>query len=161
MANHLGELNPLRFAEENLLASPGALAVKDGKLIRIRTIVPARNKEGWCKFFDGRYCTIHPVAPFGCAFFDHHQDPRESEFISKLGLTRVAAIWKEKPRSLYSRIWQYLHDLGLISPAPEESRNLMLNAVGFYHLHKRNYIHAQNLGQKTDRRDIRGLEPPV
>jgi Fe-S-cluster containining protein len=57
-------------------ASPGAL-VKDlstGQTQRIGSITP-RYRHGRCVFLDeNERCTIHAVAPFGCAMFDTHMD---------------------------------------------------------------------------------------
>jgi len=117
------DLSP--FIEQNFLASPGALVSKAGQLLRIRTIVPAREEQGWCKFFDGKLCKIHPVAPFGCAFFDSHQELRHSERISALGLMFVAAQWQDEAHSLYCRIWHHLYRAGLTAPSPEECREWM------------------------------------
>jgi hypothetical protein len=113
------------FAKENLLASPGALVIKGGVLCRIRTLVAARNDRGWCRFFDGSPCTIHPVAPFGCAFFDSHQDQCESNAISANGLEIIARLWDDRPRSLYCEIWNDLFQRGMRAPAPEECRKKM------------------------------------
>jgi len=139
-AFHGAELNPCldwrhqdahfhQFILENLLASPGALVLKNGEPHRMRTIVPAR-KNGWCKFFDGNLCTIHPVAPFGCAFFDAHQDPHVSSAISGAGLTIIARLWEDDPHSLYCQIWNVLYRKSMRSPPPEECRQRMENHSG-------------------------------
>jgi len=52
------DLSP--FVEQNFLAPPGALVVKAGQLLRIRTIVPGRGEHGWCKFFDGKLSLQDP-----------------------------------------------------------------------------------------------------
>ena len=66
--------DPFLWAEANLLASPGALVAKDGKLFRIPTLVPAVKADGSCIHLTGGKrngkCAIHEIAPFGCAFFD-------------------------------------------------------------------------------------------
>lgn len=121
----LGYFDLSPFAEHNFLASPGALVAKAGRLYRIRTIVPARAENGWCKFFDGKLCRIHPVAPFGCAFFDSHQDPRHSQEISALGLMSVAAQWQNEESSLYCQAWHHLQRSSLTAPSPEECRHKM------------------------------------
>lgn len=121
----LGYSELFEFAEKNLLASPGALVAKNGKLFRIRTLVPARNDRGWCKFFDGRLCTIHPVSPFGCAFFDSHQKQSESNAISGAGLTIIAGLWEDHPDSPYCQIWNELDRKGMRAPAPEKCREKM------------------------------------
>jgi len=117
------------FVERNFLASPGALVAKAGRLFRIRTIVPARAESGWCKFFDGKLCKIHPVAPFGCAFFDNHQDPHYSQNISALGLMTIAAEWRNEESSNYCQVWHLLKRSGLTAPSPEECRRRMQRAA--------------------------------
>lgn len=55
-------------------ASPGALVkLRDsGQTIRVGTITP-RLRKGRCVFLDENdRCSIHSVAPFGCAMFDTH-----------------------------------------------------------------------------------------
>ena len=130
IATFLGYSKLSEFAEKNLLASPGAIVIKDGRLCRIRTLVPARNENGWCKFFDGSLCTIHPVAPFGCAFFDSHQEQSESNAISAKGLQIIAGLWEDQPFSRYCQIWNHLHQRGMRAPAPEECRDRMREQSG-------------------------------
>ena len=133
----LGCTDILGFVEENFLASPGALVAKScpgpdpgaGKLYRIRTFVPARGENGWCRFFDGKLCKIHPVAPFGCAFFDSHQDPCHSQRISALGLMSIEAQWRNEQSSLYCIIWHHLFLSGLTAPSPEECRQRMQESI--------------------------------
>ena len=127
IATFLGYSKLSEFAEKNLLASPGAIVIKDGRPCRIHTLVPARNDSGWCRFFDGSLCTIHPVAPFGCAFFDSHQEQSESNVISSKGLQIIAGLWEDQPLSRYCQIWNHLHGKGMRSPAPEECRDRMRN----------------------------------
>jgi hypothetical protein len=114
-----------QFILTNLLASPGALVLKDGRFFRIQTLVPARKDNGWCRFFDGKLCKIHPVAPFGCAFFDAHQKQSESNTISAKGLEIIAGLWEDQPHSLYCQVWNDLHRQDLRAPAPEECRDRM------------------------------------
>src|SRR5258708_4879591 len=72
IAEFLGETP--EQAQSHFWASPGAMAkVKEtGEIIKIGTITPKREK-GRCVFLDENdRCKIHPVAPFGCAYFDTH-----------------------------------------------------------------------------------------
>ena len=70
----------LKLPEEEVralfVASPGALVMdtRTGATRRIGTITPARKANGSCIFLDDatERCTIHPVAPWGCAYFDTH-----------------------------------------------------------------------------------------
>src|SRR5215472_1638750 len=51
-----------------------------GKTIEIPKIGPARDRRGRCVLLDeSNRCTIHQVAPFGCAYFDAHMDKTEVE----------------------------------------------------------------------------------
>jgi Fe-S-cluster containining protein len=65
----------------NFWASPGATVMdsQTGRVFQIGTITP-RLHEGRCVFLDDRdRCTVHPVAPFGCAYFDAHQTENEGQ----------------------------------------------------------------------------------
>lgn len=102
------EILPYSWAERNLLASPGALAVKNGVTFRIPTLVPAVKSDGSCIHFSAGRCAIHAAAPFGCAFFDCGPDPRDE--VSNQGLVTLIKTPKD---SLYYRIWDYLDARGL------------------------------------------------
>lgn len=68
--------------------SPGMVLSKAGKLFRVRTITP-QMKDGHCVFYQKRRCQIHPVAPFGCRFFDVHMDVAEGQRRSMWGVNRI------------------------------------------------------------------------
>lgn len=71
---------PVRVAALKFWASPGALLGNSltGQTFRVGTITP-RLVRGRCVFLDGQdRCTIHAVAPFGCAFFDTHMPAAEA-----------------------------------------------------------------------------------
>jgi hypothetical protein len=110
-----------RWASQHLLASPGALVVHGGKLGRIRTLVPARRENGSCVFLtaEGR-CSIHALAPFGCAFFDAHQSQAEADRRSQRGLRAVLEAWQAS--GPYARLWQALHAAGRDAPLPAVAR---------------------------------------
>jgi len=71
IADFLGE--DREQAKRHFWASPGALVrLGSGETVRVGTITPKRVK-GRCVFLDENdRCKIHPVAPFGCAYFDTH-----------------------------------------------------------------------------------------
>lgn len=65
------------------VASPGAIVAntRTGERFQIPTITPARSRVGGpCRFLSSEgSCTIHPVAPFGCAYFDAHMTKAEGQ----------------------------------------------------------------------------------
>ncbi|HEX8520617.1 MAG TPA: hypothetical protein VF669_00090 [Tepidisphaeraceae bacterium] len=74
MAAFIGAQDVFAFARDHLLASEGVAVVTDrGDRVTLRTLVPATEPDGSCKFLKGGRCTIHEVSPFGCAFIDAHQ----------------------------------------------------------------------------------------
>lgn len=112
--------DPLQWAETNLLASPGAIVMKDGLVFRIPTLVPARKGDGSCIHLTvaGR-CEIHEIAPFGCAFFSECHGDRPG--LADAGLKSVYEAWLD-PDSLYTRIWTFLAFHGKLNQAPEIAR---------------------------------------
>ena len=115
------------WSRRHLLASPGAKVMRGGSVFRIPTLVPARRADGACRFLtlDNR-CSIHSVAPFGCAFFDDHQFPEESDRRSKRGLQAVLEAWETGDG--YAQVWTFLAAAGLVAPPPEVCRAQMLRA---------------------------------
>lgn len=72
---------PVRVAALKFWASPGALLLSrdTGEVYRQGTITP-RRVRGRCVFLDAAdRCTIHAVAPFGCAYFDTHMPLAEAQ----------------------------------------------------------------------------------
>lgn len=103
-------VEPLIWAETNLLASPGALVMRDGQTFRIPTLVPATKPDGTCIHLNEGLCGIHGVAPFGCAFFDCHSLPQDA--LSRNGMIEVYKAFFLEPTSLYRRIWAHLDTEG-------------------------------------------------
>lgn len=67
--------------DHKLWASPGAIVMdtRSGQVGRVGTITP-RMKDGRCVFLDkDNRCSIHAVAPFGCAYFDTHMTKEEAD----------------------------------------------------------------------------------
>lgn len=121
MAPEAGNLEV--WAREHLFASPGALVGSAaGGVFRIPTLVPARKEDGSCIFLHGELCSIHAVAPFGCAFFDYHMSVGEGDRRSLKGLMSIV---QDPPPSVYASLWTWLWARGKRAPAPEESRRAM------------------------------------
>jgi Fe-S-cluster containining protein len=128
IAEHLGYSSLIKFAIENLLASPGALVMDRGKIRRIRTLVTARRDGGACLFLDVKdRCRIHSVSQFGCSFFDTHQTKEVEDRRSSAGHYQVDLAWKNK--QLYAQIWLLLNALGRVTPPPEVARARMRAAM--------------------------------
>jgi Fe-S-cluster containining protein len=117
----------LVWSRQHLLASPGAQVLRGGRVFRIPTLVPARREDGACRFLtaDGR-CAIHPIAPFGCAFFDSHQTGAESDRRSQRGLQAVLEDWQRG--GVYAQVWAMLVEAGRVAPPPEVCRAQMRQA---------------------------------
>jgi Fe-S-cluster containining protein len=76
----LGEPSAESLARNRLLVSEGAeVALPDGRRLRLRTLVPATDDRGACRFLDRGRCALHAVAPFGCSHFDAHMTKAESD----------------------------------------------------------------------------------
>lgn len=116
--------DPFAWAELNLEASPGALAMKDGKTFRIPTLVMATKDDGSCIYFQQRRCQIWADSPFGCAFFGCTSgSPEEQLRLSSKGLVAAYETWREP--TLYSRLWEHLWMSGRQAEAPEKKRARM------------------------------------
>jgi Fe-S-cluster containining protein len=92
IAGHLG-ITVAELGQRHLWASPGALIMDPctRQMRRAGTITP-RMEEGKCVFLSKQeQCTIHPVAPFGCAYFDVHMPPHEDRPRSVWGIAETLA----------------------------------------------------------------------
>ena len=120
MAEHLG-VYPHIYLANGLLASPGAVVVVQGSICRIPTIVPAMASYGKagkrCVFLNtDDTCKVHPVAPYGCAYFDDHMSGAEGDQRSKAALLSILR------SASYQRVWGLLWQDGRRSLPPEEKR---------------------------------------
>lgn len=111
------DADPLQWAEINLLASPGAIVMKNGEMFRIGTLVPATKPDGSCMHYQKRGCAIWEIAPFGCAFFGC--GAKDENHLSNQGLKQT---WNAQsdPKALYYRIWHHLWDMGRRQDAVED-----------------------------------------
>lgn len=124
IASAMGATNIEAWAMDNLLASPGATVARMTatglKPFQIHTLVPARAATGHCIHLCEQGCKIHPVAPFGCAFFDNDQSMEEAQRKSSEGLKAIMAEWeKDGP---YAQIWKKLDAAGKKAPWPRDCR---------------------------------------
>jgi hypothetical protein len=122
LAPNMNWVDLFDWAERNLLASPGALVMKDGELFRIPTLVPAVKADGSCIHLTNGQCGIHENAPFGCAFFDCGPDRRDGIVVASLTAVHKAFL---DETSLYRLVWFHLFTKGLRQSAPEVLRKRM------------------------------------
>ncbi len=123
ITRHLGYTDVMEFARENLLASPGAIVLRDNQQERIPPLVPQRGADGACRFLKNDLCTIHTVSPYGCAFFSEHEDRAMADRKSILGLVHITRDHQTNGR--YSRIWSMLDSANLRAIPPETIRQRM------------------------------------
>ena len=125
IADFLG-CDPFELAKNHLMASPGAIILSRGEILRLPTLVPYRNGDGQCKFLENDRCTIHAVAPYACAFFDYNMPDEEADPRAQAGITALFDVWvRKQDPMLYASMWQVLKGRGQIAAGPEERRKLL------------------------------------
>lgn len=143
----LSDADPFKWAELNLLASPGALVaqvverlfrsqLEPGKyerrlsrrLFRLPGLVLAAKPDGSCRFLSAQgACTTHDISPFGCAFFDGHaRVSPASDRLVRAGLKQSIEVG---PRHLYHQLPRHLIRKGLVSPSTQVKRARMRETI--------------------------------
>jgi len=105
---------------EHFEASSGAVVatIHNGTMIQrsVPSIVPRQVDAGRCVFLQGGKCAIHPVAPWGCAFFsvctNEHRTADETDRV-RAGI--AATIGNGEHSRLYTEQHQQLNDAGRIA----------------------------------------------
>ena len=120
------------FVLEHFRASDGAKVLKEvgGQLyqISVPTIVPAQKEDGSCVFLDENdHCSIHEVAPFGCAYHDTHMSAEEADPRSQFCVS--TQIQSHQNGTPYSQWVAMLAELGLSAPSLEERRANLEKAI--------------------------------
>jgi hypothetical protein len=91
IAAHLQQ--PLAEVKKLFWASPGAVVMNSqtSRQFRIGTITPRydRRKKRCVFLTEEGQCSIHAVAPFGCAYFDTHQSKEYGKTLSMWGLRKI------------------------------------------------------------------------
>ena len=142
--------DPFKWAELNLLASPGPIVAQVverlfrsrlqpekyerrlyRRCFRVPSLVLAAKPDGSCKFLSKEgACTIHEISPFGCAFFDGHAHASPaSDRLLRAGLNQSI---EAGPCDLYHRLRRHLIRKGLVSRSPAIKRaNAASSTVDF------------------------------
>jgi hypothetical protein len=107
------------FAREHFRASNATEIIRchhDGRKehMHVGTLVPTHRENGSCHYLENDRCTIHAIAPFGCAFFDCRQSKQQADAISSRGISAIIA--DRDAGGLYSRLWASLWKEGLQAP---------------------------------------------
>ena len=125
LMKNFAETDAEKFARDHLLASPGAVVVHEGEVKRIPTLVPRRGADNRrCHWLtDDNQCSIHAVAPFGCAFADAHMSRQQAH--RRMTPALIQVMRSAETGGLYSRLWQLLESEGRTAPGPELLRQEM------------------------------------
>lgn len=139
--------DPFKWAELNLLASPGPLVAQVVERLfrsqrerekcerrlyrrwfRVPGLVLAAKPDGSCKFLSTESaCTILDASPFGCAFFDgHNHASPASDRLVRASLNQSIEVG---PGHLDHRLRRHLIGKGLVSRPPEMKRARMRGAT--------------------------------
>jgi len=128
IAAHLGHADPVAFARESLFASEGAtLAMADGRIISLPTLVPRSDPGGACIFYKRGRCTIHAVSPFGCSQIDAHMS--DAEFTRRSNASYNALLDDLEAGGAYSRTVAELRAIGQVAPPLATRREGLLAAM--------------------------------
>jgi hypothetical protein len=128
IAAHLNYPDPDTFARDCLLASDGAtIAMRDGRVISLPTLVPKSRPGGACTFYKDGRCTIHGVSPFGCAYIDAHMP--DGEFTRRSHAHYAALLADQESGGHYSRTVSALRASGQIAPSIADRRANLLAAM--------------------------------
>ena len=127
IAGHLGVQATDEWIEQHFRASDGAKVVLQGNFLAVPSMVPAQKADGSCTFLDddGR-CTVHPVAPFGCAYLDMHMGQSEADERSQA--TIRAQLEDLAKQGDHSKHIANLAEKGLVAPPLFERRRNLENA---------------------------------
>lgn len=116
------------FVLTHFLVSDGAkVGIKTGDQLQIMSVpslVPAQRPDGRCVFLTSdEKCSIHPVSPFGCGYYDTHMDIEEGERRSKFCITEQLA--DHQSGGVYSQLCNLLNHLKLRAAPLVERRKAM------------------------------------
>jgi len=149
--------DPIRWAEEHLLASPGfrLLNERGGILVQIPTLVPKRQENGYCHWLQNGLCSIHENSPFGCAFVSQcQQSPEQAE--SRNIAARLARERAFQGGDLYAQIWHHLWDSGLRELTTQENIERGVQEVRRINAaQERNKVNAEKKARRKQKKKMK------
>lgn len=105
---------------------PGARYSAEMVTFRVPTIVPRQKPDGSCVFLAAAgHCTVHAVAPFGCAYHDTHLGEDEADKLGQYAVRQQIAGQKTR----YGWLWKLLYDLDRRATALAVRRKAFADAV--------------------------------
>ena len=120
--------DPLLWAEEHLLASPGLQIKTPQFTLSIPSLVPRRQENGHCHWLQDGRCAVHENSPYGCAFLCQcRQSNAQAEKITNAGREARAKAFEED--GLYARIWKHLWEKGWRELTSQQNRIRAASAV--------------------------------
>lgn len=130
--HHVGDLSG-DFVLNHFSASEGPLVIQramngEQTPLRVPTLVPAQREDGRCVFLtDDDKCSIHKVAPFGCAYHDTHASEAESYPRS---YHAVREQWQAHREGAPYAAWIFLlNQVGLTARPFAERKQAMSDAI--------------------------------
>lgn len=136
IARHCGQEGNHEWIVAHFLSSEGARVAKQIKYqgtprmieFSVPTIVPAQKENGDCVFLDAEgHCSIHPVAPFGCAYHDVHLTREEADPRSHYAVEQQ--IESHRNNGSYSAWCQVLATAGSVAPPLNQRKAAYLAAM--------------------------------
>ncbi len=128
------EVPLLEWASQYLSASEGAKVARPTptglEVFHVPSLVPKQQADGSCIFrTEEGLCGIHKVSPFGCAYFDTH-DQDDGEEASERAKYMVMQQMDDHVRhGVYSLLCEYLKDAGLTARPIEERNAAYVKAI--------------------------------
>jgi hypothetical protein len=120
--------DPLLWAEQYLLASPGFQIKTPQFTLSIPSLVPRRKGNGHCHWLQDGRCTIHENSPYACAFHNQcRQTDAQAERIGIAGREARAKAFEEDGQ--YAQIWRHLWEKGLRELTSTESMRRVREAL--------------------------------
>lgn len=127
---HTGRGATDAWVKQHFLTSEGGKVAgripHDGEMVTVvfsvPTIVPAQQEDGSCVFLDtqGR-CTIHEVAPFGCAYHDTHMNAAIGHERSIYAIRQQVEAHQQG--TAYSKWCEVLAAAGSVAPPLQQRRS--------------------------------------
>ena len=107
----------MRWFVAHFVASDGVIGVRNGRIVRVGSIVPRQRANGHCVFLKEGRCSIHAASPFACGYFDCSENAAAAQAKANDMVTGMSS------HEGYFLLWNYLHAAGLrVTQSVQERR---------------------------------------